>query len=302
MTPRLLIAQLALLGALLGACAGTPQAPVGSGTAPTPAPALIPTPTPSVSGMAQVTPGPAPGGSPGQATACPGRIEVVRSLGTPVDDKSTDWAGYSVSSTSTPFACVEATWTQPAVVCSGTSLKAVAFWVGIGGVGQRGLVQTGAETQCNHGSPLISVWQQSLPTEAYAVAVDLAVSVGDRVHAMVLAVSRSTYTMTVENLTTGAAATATAVNKTVDPTTAEWIAEAPTLGCPAHCSIATLPDFGTVTFTGVSTTIGGVNAPLDAAGFVHTRTTLTTPAGLARAKVSATGKDGRSFAVTWERP
>jgi hypothetical protein len=302
MTRRPLIVQLALLGALFSACGGTAEAPIVSGSALTAAPVLLPTPTPSLSGKAQVTPGPSPVGSPGQGTTCPGRVEAVRSLGTPVDDKSTDWAGYGVSSTSTPFTCVEATWTQPAVICQGTSLKAVAFWVGIGGVGQAGLVQTGTETQCTQGSPVISVWQQSLPKEAYAVAMDLAVSVGDRVHAKVLAVSRSSYTMTVENLTTGATVTATAVNKAVDPTTAEWIAEAPTLGCPAHCLIATLPDFGTVTFTGVSTTIGGVNAPLDAAGFAHTRTTLATTSGLARASVSATGKDGRSFAVTWERP
>ncbi len=223
-------------------------------------------------------------------------------MGTPVDDKSTDWAGYAVSSRSTPFTCVEATWTQPAVLCQGTSLKAVAFWVGIGGVGQAGLVQTGTETQCTHGSPVIAVWQQSLPREPYAVVMDLAVAVGDRVHAMVLAGSRSSYILTVENLTSGATASATAVNKTVNPTTAEWITEAPTLGCPAHCSVATLPDFGTVTFSGVSTTIGGVNGPFDAAGLVHTRTTLATAAGITRASVSATGKDGRSFAVTWERP
>jgi hypothetical protein len=119
---------------------------------------------------------------------------------------------------------------------------------------------------------------------------------------MVLAISRTSYTMTVENLTTGAVVSATTVNKTLDPATAEWIAEAPTIGCPAHCAVATLPDFGTVSFTGVSTTIGGVNVPLDATGFVHTRTTLATAGGIARASVSSTGKDGRSFAVTWERP
>ena len=300
MTPRLQIVHLALLGVLLSACGRTAEIPVGSGSAPTPTPNLIP----SSSGRASVPPEPSasPAGSPGQATTCPGRIEVVRSLGTPVDDKSTDWAGYAVSSKSAPFTCVEATWTQPAVACEGTSVKAVAFWVGIGGIGQAGLVQTGTETQCDHGSPVIGVWQQSLPREAYSVPMDLAVAVGNRVHAMVLAVSRSSYALTVENLTTGATATVTTANKTVDPTTAEWIVEAPTLGCPARCSIATLPDFGTVTFTGVSTTIGGINGPLDAAGFVHTRTTLTTASGLTRARVSATSKDGRSFAVTWERP
>lgn len=215
---------------------------------------------------------------------------------------STDWAGYAVSSTSTPFTCVEATWTQPSVVCRGTSLAAVAFWVGIGGVGQAGLVQAGTQTQCLHGSPATGAWHQSLPREPYGVNADLAVSVGDRIRARVLALGRSSYSLSIENLTTGARFTVTSTNRSVDPTTAEWITEAPTVGCPTSCAIASLPDFGTVTFSGVSTTIGGVNGPLDAAGFVHTRTTLTTTSGPVRARVSATSRNGRSFAVTWERP
>ena len=299
------IAQVGLVVLLAGCGAnvGSPSAPVSSPTAalptaPGPRPAHSPTPSATVAATLK----PSPIAASGQPVACPGKVEVVRSLGTPVNDQSTDWAGYSVSSSSTPFTCVEATWTQPSVVCRGSGLKAVAFWVGIGGVGQAGLVQAGTETQCLNGSPSIGVWQQSLPQERYAVAMDLAVSVGDVVHAKVLALSRTTYSLTVENLTTGATATFTAVNRTVDPTTAEWIVEAPTVGCPAACAIATLPNFGTVTFTVVSTTIGGVNAPLDAAGFIHTRTTLTTNTGLARASVSGTGKDGRSFAVTWDRP
>ncbi len=233
---------------------------------------------------------------------CPGPVEVVRSLGTPAADKSTDWAGYGVSSTSTPFTCVEATWTQPSVVCRGTSLAAVAFWVGIGGVGQAGLVQAGTQTVCNHGVPTVGAWTQSLPKETYATAADLAVAVGDRVHTQVLAIGGSTYSMTIENLTTGARIAVVSTNRTVDPTTAEWITEAPTVGCPSNCAIASLPDFGTVTFSDVSTTIGGVNGPLDAAGFAHTRTTLVTASGRTRATVSATGRDGRSFTVTWERP
>jgi exosome complex RNA-binding protein Csl4 len=218
-----------------------------------------------------------------------------------VTDKSTDWAGYAVSSTSTPFTCVEATWTQPSVVCRATGLAAAAIWVGIGGVGQAGLVQAGTQSQCDHGVPTIGVWSQSLPREPYAVAADLAVAIGDRVHTRVLALGRSAYSLTVENLTTGASFTVAATNTSLDPTTAEWIVEAPTLGCPKSCAIASLPNFGTVSFSDVSTTIGGINGPLDATGFVHTRTTLTTTSGLTRADVSATGRDGRTFTVSWMR-
>ncbi|HEY5434705.1 MAG TPA: G1 family glutamic endopeptidase, partial [Candidatus Limnocylindrales bacterium] len=243
-----------------------------------------------------------PAGSPSGVVACPGAVEVVRSLGTPVTDRSTDWAGYAVSSTSTPFTCVEATWTQPSVVCRGSGLAAVAFWVGIGGVGQAGLVQAGTQTQCDQGTPTIGAWHQSLPREPYATGADLPVAVGDRVHAQVLLVGRSSYALTLENLTTGASFSVTSTNGILDPTTAEWIVEAPTVGCPKRCTITSLPDFGTVTLSDVSTTIDGINGPLDAAGFVHTGTTLVTSSGLVRAKVSNTGGDGRSFAVTWVRP
>ena len=226
----------------------------------------------------------------------------MRSLGTTATDQSTDWAGYAVSSTSKPFTCVEATWTQPKVVCRGTSPSTVAFWVGIGGVGQAGLVQTGTETQCLHGTPAIGAWHQSLPRERYAIGADLAVAVGDRVHAKVLWLGRTSYALSLENRTTGSSFSVTSTNGTLDPTTAEWIVEAPTVGCPTSCTIASLPDFGTVTLSDVSTTVAGVNGPLDAAGFVHTRTTLVTSSGLVRAKVSSTASGGRSFAVTWERP
>jgi hypothetical protein len=279
--------------------ASAPDASAPDASAPSPAP----TPGPTQTASAAPTQGPTigPAGSPCEVVACPGTVEVVRSLGTPVTDRSTDWAGYAVSSTSTPFTCVEATWTQPSVVCRGTGLAAVAFWVGIGGIGQAGLVQAGTQTQCQHGVPTIGAWHQSLPREPYAVATDLAVAVGDRVHTRVLAVGHSAYSLTVENLTTGTSVAVTSPNTTLDPTTAEWIVEAPTVGCPKGCAIASLPDFGTMTFSDVSTTIGGVNGPLDAAGFVHTRTTLVTTSGLARASVSATSRNGRSFAVTWER-
>lgn len=302
---RLWILQLAMV-VLVCACGGASTSPSASATSPTATPGprqtASPTPTEAPSIAPSMAPSIAPSRSPGEIVACPGTVEVVRSQGTPATDLFTHWAGYAVSSKSTPFTCVEAAWTQPSVVCRGTGLAAVAFWVGIGGVGQAGLVQVGTQTQCVHGSPVASAWQQSLPKEPNEVNADLVVSVGDRLRAQVLAIGHASYALSIDNLTTGARFTVTTVNRTVDPTTAEWITEAPTFGCPTRCAIASLPDFGTVTFSDVSTTIAGVNGPLDAAGFVHTRTTLVTTSGRVRARVSDTAQNGRSFAVSWERP
>lgn len=234
--------------------------------------------------------------------ACPGTIEVVPRLGAERADLSTNWAGYSVSSSRKPFTCVEASWTQPAAVCQGDTQAAVAVWVGIGGMGQAGLVQVGTETDCSGGAATATAWTQSLPQEAYAAGADLAVAIGDSVRGRVLWVSGSTYELSIENLSTGQAFSTTAVNGVLDPTSAEWIVEAPVIGCPKACQVATLPDFGTVTLTNVSATVGGLNVPLDAAGFVRTRTTLVRSSGAVRARVSETSSNGRSFAVTWLRP
>jgi Peptidase A4 family len=301
-TRRLFVTGL-VLAILAGACGEPVVSPDASAPSSTTASSATPRPTGAPSPpVATPQPSAAATASPPAVAACPGKVEFVRSLGTTTTDQSTDWAGYAVSSPSTPFTCVEATWIQPKIVCRETGLSAVAFWVGIGGVGQAGLVQTGTQTQCLGGTATIGAWHQSLPRERYATADDLPVAAGDRVHAQVLLVGRSAYALTVENLTTGANFSVTSVNRNLDPTTAEWIVEAPTVGCPTKCAVAVLPDFGTVTLSDVSTTIDGVNGPLDAAGFVHTRTTLVSSARLVRAKVSRTAADGRSFAVAWVRP
>ncbi len=234
--------------------------------------------------------------------ACPGSVEVVRRLGTERADFSTNWAGYSVSSSRKPFTCVEASWTQQSATCQGDGPAAVTVWVGIGGVGQSGLVQVGTQTSCSGGALTATAWTQSLPQQQYAVSAGLAVAIGDSVRGSVLWISGSTYKLSIENLSTGQVFSTTEVNGVLDPTSAEWIVEAPLIGCPTSCRVATLPDFGTVTLSNVSATVGGVNVPLDAVGLFRTRTTLVTSRGVVRARVSETSSNGRSFAVTWVRP
>ncbi len=255
--------------------------------------------TDTTSGSASVSA--SPSSTPALA-ACPGSLEVVRRLGTERTDFSTNWAGYSVSSSKKPFTCVEANWTQQSATCQGDGPAAVAVWVGIGGMGQTGLVQVGTQTNCSGGAVTATAWTQSLPQQPYALGADLGLSIGDSVRGRVLWISGSTYELSIENLTTGQVFSTTAVNGTLDPTSAEWIVEAPVIGCPKTCRVATLPDFGTVTLSDVAATVGGINVPLDAIGLTRTRTTLTTTRAVVRARVSETSSNGRSFAVTWVRP
>lgn len=200
-----------------------------------------------------------------------------------------------------PFTCVEATWIQPKVTCSGRGLSAVAFWVGMGGFNQHALVQAGTQAACVHGAPQITAWHQSLPMEPFAIQTDLVVNVGDQVHSRVLFQAGSTYELLLENLTAGTSFRVTADNSILDPTSAEWIVEAPTIGCPSACQVSPLPNFRTLTFTDVAATIGGVRGPLDAPGFSHTRTTLITQSGAVRSTVTTTGADGTTFVVSWRR-
>ena len=91
-------------------------------------------------------------------------------------------------------------------------------------------------------------------------------------------------------------------NPTLRRTSAEWIVEAPTGGCPDSCHVLSMPDFGRLRFSGTWVTASDVRAPLDGSGFTHERETMITRKGLVRSVVSSTAPDGTSFTVVWKRP
>ena len=303
----------AIAVALLAACDptsaptdGTPGAAIAT-TAPTvqptPRPTVRPTPSPTPSPTA--TPTASPAASPEAAvdtltTPCPGNAPSDTKAGKSASVQSRNWSGY-VATGATTFSCVEAVWTQPKVRCRGSAQQAAVYWVGLGGYDHHSLVQIGTESACVGGVAQAAAWHESLPRETYALRANLRIRVGDRIWAQVRSLGNGRYRMSLVNLTTRKRVAIPIVNTTLKRTSAEWIVEAPTGGCPQACHTLRMPDFKTFAFEEAWLSLAGARRPLVGARFVHAAESMVAADGLVRSEVTSTGQDGTSFMVRWRR-
>ncbi len=287
----------------------TPAAtPGGEPAAPSARPTARPTPTPATSTPMARTPAPTPAASPtrrptlspaavAQRNRCPG--QRTPGDGGIVSADSSNWAGYLVTGRAGTVTCVEGAWTEPTVKCPSRGTAAVAIWVGIDGAatGTRTtpLVQTGTSITCSGGSAEHTAWHEVYPSES-ALGWSFKVRAGDRMWAQV-AYSGGKFRMTVADLTTGAANHVVQAVRGTTRQTAEWVVEAPSLGCPKACRRASLAQFTPVNLSAsvvsVGQQLGGIVGPWE-----RTRIRL-----LSGSRVAATTgpvlADGRSFRVTW---
>jgi hypothetical protein len=283
----------------LAGCGSTVQPSGGSPTF-SPIPTAIASPSRTPTGIPPSAAPPATPLPPG-VTPCPGPERARQVVGGAAAARSTNWSGYVVHSAEPQFNCVEATWTQPSVSCPSKGSRTVAFWVGLGGVGQAGLEQIGTQTACTDGRDLIVVWHESLPLERAEVVEPLDVHAGDRIWAQVRWLGGARYRLAIVDVTHPRRLAIDDTNTGLRRTSAEWIVEAPTAGCPTSCHVLSMPNFGRVRFTEVSVVADGVRLPLNGPGFIHDRETMVTRKGVIRAVVSSTTRDGTSFAVDWKR-
>jgi hypothetical protein len=199
------------------------------------------------------------------------------------------------------FTCVEATWLQPSIRCHGLSPQSVTYWVGLGGYDETGLVQIGTESTCVNGHRLVSAWRESLPRQHFSVRLGLGIRVGHKIRAQVRWLGGTRYRLIVVDLSNGQHLTVDDSNAGVHRTSAEWIAEAPTGGCPKHCHVVKMPEFGTVTFLDAWATVAGRRVPLDGYGFTHVKMTMETSSGAVRSRVVSVAPSGTSIEVRWRR-
>jgi hypothetical protein len=232
---------------------------------------------------------------------------------------SSNWAGYAVNGTSTSgvatsFTDVTASWVQPKVTCTAGKASYSAFWVGLGGFSSESeaLEQIGTESNCDpSGRAVYGAWYELVP--APSVPIRMVVRPGDRITAAVL-VQGTQVTLQLTNATRRARVTQRVIVPQPDPSSAEWIAEAPST-CTAAGSCRTLPlaNFGSVSFTRAAAT-GDAHA-----GTIADPTWVGTPILLAESASGGFGPfstdqpsssrsgatpgtlsaDGRSFAVSW---
>jgi len=214
---------------------------------------------------------------------------------------STNWSGYA--DTGPTFTSVVGTWVQPAASCTSNKVTAASFWVGIDGfLKSSGTVeQAGTDSDCAKrtkrvpGGPTYYAWWEMFP----ALSNDLSkatfpVSAGDTISAQVTS-SGSTFTLTVSDVSKGWSfspppQTASSANES----SAEWIAEAPSICRASKCAEAKLTNFGTVSFSGANAN-GSV---ISAASFSDNQIDMTKGKKMVKAGASALS-GGSAFTITW---
>jgi hypothetical protein len=168
--------------------------------------------------------------------AKPGKVNATVS--------STNWSGYAATGSTGAYTSVTSSWTQPSVTCSSATTYS-SFWVGLDGYSNSALEQTGTEADCIGGKATYGAWWEVLPASESAYS-GVTVKGGDKFTATVT-YTGSTFTMTLADSTEGWTKTTThAGSSGFKNASAEVIAEAPEVGG----SVASLANFGTVTFTG----------------------------------------------------
>ena len=162
---------------------------------------------------------------------------------------SHNWSGYAVHKSDVRFERVSGSWRQPSAVCRRGQSSYSAFWVGIGGYSRssHALDQIGIELDCNTaGRQTVTAWYELVPEATRPITMNVAG--GDVMNAAVrVAGHRVTLALADETRHEAFARTLTA--NVVDPTSAEWIAEAPSeCSGDGNCTTLKLADFGKLAF------------------------------------------------------
>jgi hypothetical protein len=208
---------------------------------------------------------------------------------------ATNWSGYA--DTGAVFTQASGAWVQPAVHCARAKPGFSAFWVGIDGLGSPTVEQTGTEAVCIGRQTSYDAFYELYP--ASAVVLDTStypVTPGDTLAAEVAVGSGTTFTITLSS-SRGWTFTTTGSAPSADRSSAEWIAEAPSLCLLSQCTVLPLANFGTVAFTHASATSTTVTGSIS--GFPHDQIVMVNKKKVIKASPSALSSGGSGFTDTW---
>jgi len=212
-----------------------------------------------------------------------------------------NWSGYAVSS-ATEFTDAAGSWVEPTATCPSRSTTYGSFWVGIDGYSSGSVEQLGTDSDCVRGTPSYYAWYEMYPANSVTLSsAAYPVKAGDTLTGGV-ARSGTSYTLSLTDTENGLVRwTYSTVQAASDAnSSAEWVAEAPEL-CSFVCRLASLTDFGTVTFSEAQAAAGGALAPISsfsASGGPHDMT-MVTNTGTIKAQPSALAPGGEGFSDTW---
>ena len=211
-----------------------------------------------------------------------------------------NWAGWVATAPGPGFSSVKGTWTQPAVDCSAGGPSYSVFWVGLGGYlpGSQALEQIGTSAGCTSGGTAVyRAWWEVVP--APMVRIRMRISPGDTITASV-----STHwmvaTLTLDDLTTGESLSVRPSVGRVDATTAEWIAEAPSLCIRGRgCTALPLANFGTVAFSAGKATSDDRTGSIGDPAWTTQDVEVSGTPGAGSATPTPLSTDGSAFQVAW---
>ncbi|MCQ4079838.1 G1 family endopeptidase [Streptomyces sp. RB6PN25] len=175
-------------------------------------------------------------------------------LAAPFQDSN--WGGYVATGS---FSSISGSWTEPQVTCN-SSNDLFAPWVGLDGYGSQTVEQTGVQTDCSSGQPVLSAWYEMYP--ASPVYWSDPVSEGDSLSASVVSNGGGNYTLTLTDNTKGWSEHTTQ-NLSAQNASAEAVIESPTSSYPSFSRL----DFSGVTVDGQAFDAANPQA-LDSGGYV----------------------------------
>jgi hypothetical protein len=223
---------------------------------------------------------------------------------------SNNWAGYAAHGSRTHFKQVTATWVQPKASCTRGNITYSSFWTGLGGfnLNSSAMEQIGTELDCNsNGTQSVSAWYELVPAPPRTIPMKIAT--GDVITSTVQVVGNQV-TLKLVDATRQKTFTKTITDHSIDTTSAEWIAEAPS-NCDSSGNCATLPlaNFGTATFANASATLAtGATAPIVSSlwtttklllGYAHAGTEFVAKRSTANATPSNLVRGNTAFLVVY---
>lgn len=219
-------------------------------------------------------------------------------------ETSPDWSGYVIQvNAGQKVDTVEATWIQPTVACGSTvhERQNASFWVGIDGAGSPTVEQIGTAGTCDGlRDKAYHAWWEMYPD--VEIPIPMAVRPGDVMHGRVTAVG-SSFTLYLQNETAGGAPFETThFSAEAKRLSAEWVAEATTLGLlDGSTHLSELPDFGYVRFSNCRATIDGNPAAFADGSWLLSPVVMANKLDLTHTKAepSAISTTKDAFTVKW---
>jgi hypothetical protein len=180
---------------------------------------------------------------------------------TAISTVSSNWSGYAVVTGNGGVSKVSGSWTVPSVTGSGNAWSAV--WVGIDGFSSNTVEQLGTEQDLVNGTPVYSAWYEMYPF--YPVTISRwNVQAGDAISASVTALGSGSFLLAMTDTTVDGTVQSFSTTQTLHSaaqSSAEWVVEAPS----SNSGVLPLANFGTVSITNASATLGNTAGPIDSA-------------------------------------